>query len=201
MCPNGQRLSSSSLAQSPHSERSRPFSGTLPLHFELLGNANSAPHRFIGSITRNRRYVKSYSAVSIFLFLCSLVSAALFLFAVYTEKNVTITCSTTDAHGNVSIDNCGTHLTTAGKVVVTVISVLEIFVHLCAYAVFWNNEVHGCADWLVNSDIVVVIRRYVEQLEEDADFWQGPYKLTSTDANKDHGQTVSPYPLTGYGNA
>ena len=88
--------------------------------------------RFNGSITRNRRFVKSYSVMSIFLFIGSLVSAALFLFTVYTEKNVTTVCSSTDSHGNISIDDCSTHLNTAGKIVVTIITALEILVHLCA---------------------------------------------------------------------
>ncbi|EPT04791.1 hypothetical protein FOMPIDRAFT_1021637 [Fomitopsis schrenkii] len=135
---------------------------------------------FIGSITRNRRFVKSYSVMSIVLFIGSLVSAALFLFTVYTEKNITAVCSSTDAAGNVSIDDCTTHLTTAGKVVVTAITALEVLVHLY---------------------IVLVIRRYVEQLEDDADLWQGPYKLTSTDVNQGLMQTKAPYPYTGYGNA
>ena len=105
----------------------------IPKSSLRLTHAEAEACRFVGSITRNRRYVKSYAAMSIFLFLCSLVSAALFLYTVYTEKNVTTTCASTDAHGNVSIDNCGTHLTTAGKVVVTIISVLEILVHLCEF--------------------------------------------------------------------
>ena len=70
--------------------------------------------------------------MSIFLFIGSLVSAALFLFTVYTEKNVTTVCSSTDSSGNISFDDCDTHLNTAGKIVVTVITALEILVHLCA---------------------------------------------------------------------
>lgn len=54
---------------------------------------------------------------------------------------------------------------------------------------------------MCRADIVLVIRRYVEQLEDDADLWQGPYKLTSTDVNQGLMQTKAPYPYTGYGNA
>ncbi|KZT70585.1 hypothetical protein DAEQUDRAFT_764467 [Daedalea quercina L-15889] len=139
---------------------------------------------FIGSITRNRRFVKSYSVMSIFLFLGSLVTAGLFLYTVYTEKNVTTSCINTDSNGKVTIDDCDTHLSTAGKIVVTVIVVVEILVHLY---------------------IVAIIRRYVEQLEGEADMWQGPYKLTSTDVNQGLMQTKPPYPYAdphhGYGNA
>ncbi|KAH9925831.1 uncharacterized protein B0H18DRAFT_1008608 [Fomitopsis serialis] len=129
---------------------------------------------FIGSITRNRRFVKSYSFMSIFLFIGSLVSAALFLYTLYSEKNITTSCIVNE-NGAVKIDDCDTHVSTAGKIVATVIVAVEILVHLY---------------------IVVVIRRYVEQLEDESDFWQGPYKLTSTDVNQGLMQSKAPYPYS-----
>ena len=55
------------------------------------------------------------------------------------------------------------------------------------------------------ADIVTIVRRYVEQLEEE-DGWQGPYKLTSTDVNQGLMNTAPnsyPYsdPHHAYGNA
>ncbi|KAH9908243.1 uncharacterized protein B0H18DRAFT_1075869, partial [Fomitopsis serialis] len=85
---------------------------------------------FIGSITRNRRFVKSYSFMSIFLFIGSLVSAALFLYTLYSEKNITTSCIVNE-NGAVKIDDCDTHVSTAGKIVATVIVAVEILVHLC----------------------------------------------------------------------
>lgn len=69
--------------------------------------------------------------MSVFLFVGSLVSAGLFLYTVYTEKDITTACSSTDTSGTTTLDTCTTHLTTADKVVVTAITALEILVHLC----------------------------------------------------------------------
>ncbi|KAH9829892.1 uncharacterized protein C8Q71DRAFT_393264 [Rhodofomes roseus] len=139
---------------------------------------------FIGSITRNRRFVKSYSAMSIILFIASLVSSGLFLWTLYTEKNITTDCVVSNANNNLSIDQCDTHVSKAGKIIITVVLSVLILVHLY---------------------IVVVIRRYVEQLEDESDLWQGPYKLTTTDINQGLMQTKAPYPYAdgshSYGNA
>ncbi|TFY53873.1 hypothetical protein EVJ58_g9197 [Rhodofomes roseus] len=122
--------------------------------------------------------------MSIVLFIASLVSSGLFLWTLYTEKNLTTDCVVLNANNNITIDQCDTHVSKAGKIIITVVLSVLILVHLY---------------------IVVVIRRYVEQLEDESDLWQGPYKLTTTDINQSLMQTKVPYPyvdgLHSYGNA
>ncbi|GBE84402.1 hypothetical protein BKA93DRAFT_325779 [Sparassis latifolia] len=101
---------------------------------------------FIGSITRNRRFVESYSSLLWVIFFLSLGSSVLFLYFVYSGKNL-----------SGSIEH-----STWIKIVVTVMVIVELVLHLY---------------------IVIVVRRYVEQLR-DEDAWQGPYKLTTTDVNQ-----------------
>ncbi|KAH9829908.1 uncharacterized protein C8Q71DRAFT_394240 [Rhodofomes roseus] len=159
--------------------------------------------RFIGSITRNRRFVKSYSAMSIVLFTASLVSSGLFLWTLYTEKNLTTDCVVSNANNNITIDQCDTHVSKAGKIIITVVLSVLILVHLCES----HYRARFAGIWVADTaaDIVVVIRRYVEQLEDESDLWQGPYKLTTTDINQSLMQTNVPYPyadgLHSYGNA
>lgn len=76
--------------------------------------------------------VKAYSFMSWLLFFASMASAGLALYSVYSEKNITGDCISTDNQGNVSIDNCSTHVSTGVKIVVTVLVVLMVLTHLCA---------------------------------------------------------------------
>ncbi|PCH38990.1 hypothetical protein WOLCODRAFT_141041 [Wolfiporia cocos MD-104 SS10] len=138
---------------------------------------------FIGSITANRRFVKAYSTMSWILFLLSLASAGLFLYQIYTQKNITEDCIDKDGNGNITVDKCTTHVSTGVKIAATIIVIAEVFTHLY---------------------IVTVISRYVEQLD-DQGAWQGQYKLTTTDVNQGLLNTTAPYPYSeqqhSYGNA
>jgi len=139
---------------------------------------------FIGSISRNRRFVEFYSFMSWLVFFASCASAGLSLYTIYTKKNITGDCIDQDSNGNVTLDNCTTHVSTAVKIVATVLVVFLVSIHLY---------------------MVVVIRRYVEQLQDDGEAWQGPYKLTTTDVGQGLLNPQGPYPYAdpqhSYGNA
>ncbi|KAI0916162.1 hypothetical protein AcV5_003176 [Taiwanofungus camphoratus] len=133
--------------------------------------------RFIGSISRNRRFVKAYSALMWLVFFISLAASGLFLYVIYSGKALLRDCSTTDTQGNTTTEQCDLHPSVWMKVVVTV----AVFCHL-----------------MLHLYIVVVIRRYVEQLEEDGEAWRGSYKLTSTEVNQG---LLNPQPSYPYADA
>ncbi|GBE85699.1 hypothetical protein BKA93DRAFT_830112 [Sparassis latifolia] len=115
---------------------------------------------WIGSITRNRRFVKAYSALSWVIFLLSLVSAGFFLYIVYAGKAL-YDCISVDSNLHVDTNvSCDFHFSLGIKILVTVITVLQILIHLY---------------------IVVIIRRYVDQLEDGDESWRSPYTLGLVD--------------------
>ncbi|KAH9950790.1 hypothetical protein B0H21DRAFT_460358 [Amylocystis lapponica] len=138
---------------------------------------------FVGSITRNKGFVKSYSYMTWILFALSLVSAGLYEYLVWSGRPLNRACVNVDGQENISVEDCSVHLSTWLKVAVTAVMAIVVGVHLY---------------------IVVVIRRYVSQLEDDDGAWKGMYSLTTTDANQGllH-QPAYPYAdaAHSYGNA
>lgn len=139
---------------------------------------------FIGAVGAKRRLVKAFAFMSWLLFFASMGASGLTLYSIFSGKNITSDCIQVDNKGNVSVDSCTTHVSTGVKVAATIIVVLVMIVHLY---------------------MVVIIQRYVEQLEEDGAAWQGPYKLTTTDTNQGLLNPQGPYsyaePHNAYGNS
>ncbi|CCM01771.1 uncharacterized protein FIBRA_03838 [Fibroporia radiculosa] len=139
---------------------------------------------WFGAISANRRWVKGYSFMSWIVFFLYLGSSALLLYAVFSEKELTGDCVNVDENGNVNVDNCTEHLTTGAKIALTVLVAFGILAHFY---------------------VVLIINRYVQQLDEDGNAWQGPYKLTTTDMNQGLLNTQASYPYSepqhSYGNA
>lgn len=88
--------------------------------------------RFIGSISRNRRFVKAYSALMWLVFFISLAASGLFLYVIYSGKALLRDCSTTDTQGNTTTEQCDLHPSVWMKVVVTVAVFCHLMLHLCA---------------------------------------------------------------------
>ncbi|KAI0946555.1 hypothetical protein AcW1_009989 [Taiwanofungus camphoratus] len=87
---------------------------------------------FIGSISRNRRFVKAYSALMWLVFFISLAASGLFLYVIYSGKALLRDCSTTDTQGNTTTEQCDLHPSVWMKVVVTVAVFCHLMLHLCA---------------------------------------------------------------------
>ncbi|KAI0764920.1 hypothetical protein C8Q74DRAFT_1284728 [Fomes fomentarius] len=97
---------------------------------------------FVGSVIRNRRMVKAYSVMTVISFILSTISTGFTLYVVWRNKPF---CTTID--NNTSC--ISSTLNKGGKIGFTV-----------GYLFVWFIELY----------IVVIIRRYVEQLEEEREY-------------------------------
>ncbi|KAH9919994.1 uncharacterized protein BXZ73DRAFT_92011 [Epithele typhae] len=97
---------------------------------------------FVGAVIRNRRMVKAYSFMTIIIFILDTVGLGLSMYAVFSSKPLCVTIDGTKS--------ClESHLSTGQKV------------GYIAWTVVW---------WLVSLYIVIVIRRYVTQLEDEREY-------------------------------
>ncbi|RPD65501.1 hypothetical protein L226DRAFT_530917 [Lentinus tigrinus ALCF2SS1-7] len=97
---------------------------------------------FIGSIVRNRRMVKAYSYMTILIFVLGSVATGFVLYLTWSERSF---CTTIDGTKTCIQSN----LNTGSKIGFTIGSVIQ---------------------WLIDLYIVVAIRRYYEQLEEEREY-------------------------------
>ncbi|KAM5537106.1 hypothetical protein V8D89_009252 [Ganoderma adspersum] len=97
---------------------------------------------FVGSIIRNRRMVKAYSFMTVIIFILGTVATGFSLYATFSNKPL---CVTIDG-----VQSCATsNLSTGQKIGYTAFAVVQ---------------------WLIDLYIVVIIRRYGEQLDEEREY-------------------------------
>ncbi|CAL1710873.1 unnamed protein product [Somion occarium] len=126
---------------------------------------------FVGSILRKRRLVKAYSFLSWITFFIYLIASGFYFYLVFSGKNLFTGCEFTDADGNTS--ECRVDLKLWQKIVSVVIVIVGLFIHLY---------------------IAVIIRRYVDQLEDDD--YSHEYKLAKHSKNNTSTYEPTYYPPT-----
>ncbi|EJF63700.1 hypothetical protein DICSQDRAFT_178972 [Dichomitus squalens LYAD-421 SS1] len=131
---------------------------------------------FVGSIIRNRRMVKAYSFMTIFIFILGTVAAGFTLFATYNHKPICVTINNEQVCTQ-------SHLSLGQKIGYTVYVVIE---------------------WLIELYIIVIIRRYYDQLEEEREY-RHEFRLNPTTSGtyeaKEGLLTQGHYPYTDNHNA
>ncbi|KAK7689361.1 hypothetical protein QCA50_007152 [Cerrena zonata] len=126
---------------------------------------------FLGSVFRKRKMVKAYSVLSWITFFIYFVASGLYFYLIFSGRNLFNGCEVTDTNGETH--ECRIDLKVWQKVISVLIVLTGLFIHLY---------------------IAVVIRRYVDQLEDEHDY-SHEYKLAK---NKNNASTYEPtyYPPT-----
>ncbi|OBZ78113.1 hypothetical protein A0H81_01887 [Grifola frondosa] len=128
---------------------------------------------FIGACARNRRMVKAYSFMTWLILLVSMAAAGLNLYAAFYGKPICV--DVTDAQGKHQV--CSQLiLSTSRKIVLCVVLAIEL---------------------LVNLYIVLVIRRYYRQLEDEQEY-RREFKLSPTGAGTYEANQSLLNPATGH---
>ncbi|KAI0682244.1 hypothetical protein C8Q76DRAFT_763642 [Earliella scabrosa] len=97
---------------------------------------------FVGSIIRNRRMVKAYSIMTIISFILGTAAAGFSLYLTFSNKTFCVDIN--------NVETCVSNKLGTGQKVGFTVAVL--------------------IQWLIELYIVVIIRRYVEQLEEEREY-------------------------------
>lgn len=114
--------------------------------------------RFVGSVIRNRRMVKAYS-ILVWIGFFSSLALTVFAFYLVFSKSTLIECY----DGNNNEVPCSSIFTTGRKVGFVISNVIGLLFHLC------KSIPHTALsrEFILLPDVCVVIRRYVEQLEDE----------------------------------
>lgn len=119
-------------------------------------------YRFIGSVIRNRRMVRAYSTL---VWICFFFTLALSGFTTYLvfSKSSLIKCYDKDLNEIA----CSTVLNTGRKVGFIISTVIGLLFQLCKPVSILSSVRSPSNPFLPLLDICVIIRRYVEQLEDE----------------------------------